>query len=142
VGISKFESSQVSQAVRAFGRIARSAEKGPQLAGFLAFGKVSEWHIGPRGPPKSRKSPADTREIPVFGGDNGQRLGSIATAGRGRQCEAVRGGSFHENPAPYGNLFNSDDHKAAMDEIARCPEGDTRRRVPACSPNFIAGDAE
>jgi hypothetical protein len=44
---------------------------------------------GPRGPPKSRKSPADIREIP-FSGDNGQRLGSIATAGRGRECEAVK----------------------------------------------------
>jgi hypothetical protein len=51
-------------------------------------------------------------------------------------------GSFYENPAPYGNLFNSDDYKAAMDEIARCLEGDTRRRVPARSPNFMAGDAE
>ena len=29
-----------------------------------------------------------------------------------------------------------------MGEIARCLEGDTRRRVPARSPNFMAGDAE
>jgi hypothetical protein len=49
---------------------------------------------------------------------------------------------FTKTRLPYGNLFNSDDHKAAMDEIARCLEGDIRRRVPARSPNFMAGDAE
>jgi hypothetical protein len=95
--------------------------------------------------PEGRPNPESLRLTPAkfpFSGDNGQRLGSIATAGRGRQCEAVRDGSFHENPAPYGSLFNSDDHKAAMDEIARCLEGDTRRRVPARSPNFMAGDVE
>jgi hypothetical protein len=41
-----------------------------------------------------------------------------------------------------GICLNSDDHKAPMDEIARCLESDTRRRVPARSPNFMAGDAE
>jgi hypothetical protein len=56
-----------SQAVRAFGQTARLVRKGPQLAGFLAFGKVSGRHNWIRRPTKSRKSPADTREIPVFG---------------------------------------------------------------------------
>ena len=63
----EFESSQVSQAVRACGIVGRRAEKGPQLGGFRAIGEVP----GPRNsrsrPPNSKKSPADSFEIPVLG---------------------------------------------------------------------------
>jgi hypothetical protein len=41
--MSKFEFSQLSQAVLAFGQTSRFAGKGPYSAGFLAFWKVSAW---------------------------------------------------------------------------------------------------
>ncbi|MDB5617861.1 hypothetical protein [Tardiphaga sp.] len=48
----RFEPSRPSQAFRAFGQTAPLAEKGPHLAGFRTFGKVSEWRNGLREPPK------------------------------------------------------------------------------------------
>jgi hypothetical protein len=64
--ISRFDSCRPSQPVRTFAWTARLAEKGPHLAGFRTFGKVSGWRNRPRAPPNSRKSPADSFDIPVF----------------------------------------------------------------------------
>ena len=64
--ISKFESSRPSQAVRAFDHGPQLADKGPRLAGFRVFGKVSRQRNRPWAPPNSRKSLADCFKIPVL----------------------------------------------------------------------------
>jgi hypothetical protein len=81
--IRRFESSRPSQLVRTFAYTARSAEKSPHLAGFRTFGKVSGWRNRPRAPPNSRKSPADSFDIPVFGSLRVE-TGFDHTAARGR----------------------------------------------------------
>jgi hypothetical protein len=66
---------------------------------FLHSGRSPGGAMGPEGRPNPESLRLTPAKFP-FSGDNGQRLRSIATAGRAL-VEAVGDGSFQENPAPY-----------------------------------------
>jgi len=66
MGISKFESSQVSQAVRRTAMTNPRRAKGPQTAGISRFGPPSPRSLSQSRGPNRQKSPAHSANIPVL----------------------------------------------------------------------------
>jgi hypothetical protein len=85
VGISKFESSQVSQAFRRLVLVPTKCANGPETAGFRAFDFVSTLPIRRTGRANCRKSPTASAKIPVLRRLRSETLVRSATACRRRQ---------------------------------------------------------